>query len=458
MLTGKIGEFERPFDIIAVDGAHNYSNCENCRNTRKDIIARLKKATEIFPFCCESHRKLLDFSLYRNEDYIGLEDKIADKIMYSYHHVINFIDRDDWLNEITDYLKYVIDSFGSFPPEYGCAFMINYYPDILSDLLKDNSPSSNKISNDEFQKRINKIQNFIDLRFKDTKPQDDDFGERDLNLLLSTYDKWYRTFPFDLEYFKPLKEHFRNTIPILENKLRINKYNGVATTRLHTKENLTKTLIQITKQIITEVNAKKLFDKGLLNDSEKIKMDLILNNRELELSEISSIDYSDRKGYIKVLKQWFKSEKKFIKDITPYIQDKPNTKSSGSSTKKDFEDNFELYKLFKNKEDYESVIDILIKANFISPKGKGFEWVFTETKEFKTKQMIIALFVVLETENYLIISPKSIYTFIEKNFGIRINKGTYSRSSNNFKEDYYNKNTKNYSYTSIFQSLLSDCK
>jgi len=50
-----------------------------------------------------------------------------------------------------------------------------------------------------------------------------------------------------------------------------------------------------------------------------------LENRKLQLIEINEMDKTERQGYIKTLKKWFKTEKVFIKEITPYIKNNENT-------------------------------------------------------------------------------------------------------------------------------------
>ena len=109
-------------------------------------------------------------------------------------------------------------------------------------------------------------------------------------------------------------------MPIVSGEVRYNKYTGLTSAKLHTKESLTQFLIDLTKAIITNINALKLYEKGLLSDAQKIQLELVLRNRELELTEINSIKKIDSKGYIKILKSWFASEKKFITELTPLLK------------------------------------------------------------------------------------------------------------------------------------------
>jgi hypothetical protein len=110
--------------------------------------------------------------------------------------------------------------------------------------------------------------------------------------------------------------------------------------------------------------------------------------------------------------------------------------------------------LFESNDLYEKAIKRLVENGFIERTNGRLKWVFPSTREFRTKQSIIALCVVLETEQYLRKDIEAVYRNIENEFGIKINKGNYSRSSNGFKEDYDNINTKNFSYTSMFKEIL----
>jgi len=65
-----------------------------------------------------------------------------------------------------------------------------------------------------------------------------------------------------LDYFKQLRAKFSKTIPIIEGVPQINKYTNTLKAKLVTKERLTQYLLEITKNIITNINGLKLYDKG----------------------------------------------------------------------------------------------------------------------------------------------------------------------------------------------------
>lgn len=323
MLSFDGGVFEKPYNIKRAEGEHNMENCEGCRKHHKNLIEWIKLNQEYFPNCCEGHKKAKQLKVFNISDFTGLENIIADKIMFTYQHFINHFENDDYFEDFTNYFDYVVESFGCFPNGFGSPFQMNSFQTYLTDLISNQKSvlSSDKISKIEINSRIQKVIQFIDNSFIPVDEKTTSDKNRDMNLLFTTYDKWYKTFPFDLPYFQHLKDKYSKTMPIIEGKPVYNKYSGLTKSRLVTKDRLTESLVNLTKDIISKINGLILFNKGLLTDVENLKLSLILKNRELELTEFSKIDYSDRKGYIIALKSWFKSEKKFIEEIKPYLND-----------------------------------------------------------------------------------------------------------------------------------------
>lgn len=320
------GSFHLPFEINPAEGEHNYSTCEGCRNKRDNLI-KIISENSVFPNCCEGHKKLHLLEQFKLADFQGLESSLVDKIIYTSQFVINKIDNDDWFEDFGNYFEYVIESLGSFPEGFGSPFQLNNFYGFIVEMIENRKDDleSTKISKVEINKRLDIILKYIHDAFKPAKNHNNVSFTKDVNLLLSTYSKWYKTFPFDLSYFKPLKEKYGKTLPILNGEVSYNKYTGKSKAKLHTKESLTLVLINITRNIITKVNGLKLYEKGLLNNTEKISLELILKNRELELSVMNNVSEIDTKEYVKILKKWFASEKKFITEITPLLKVKESS-------------------------------------------------------------------------------------------------------------------------------------
>ncbi|MFC7773316.1 hypothetical protein [Flavobacterium sp. GCM10027622] len=319
-ITLEGGAYQLPYDVKPAEGEHNYSTCEGCRKKRQKLIKEIKRANK-FPLCCDGHKKLHLLEQFKQSDFLGLEGSIADKIIYTAQFIINNLDNDDWFEDFQNYFEYVIESFGCFPNGYGSPYQISNYYSFVVDSIENKKKllSSSKITNDEINVRLDKILEHIHNAFVPTN-QSPSKNNKDFNLLLATYNKWYKTFPFELSYFQPLQKKYSKTLPLINGEIKYNKYTGLTTASLHSKESLTQFLVELTKAIITNINGLKLYEKGLLNDIQKVQLELVLSNRELELSEINSNKEIDSKTYIKTLKNWFKSEKKFITEITPLLK------------------------------------------------------------------------------------------------------------------------------------------
>jgi len=145
-----------------------------------------------------------------------------------------------------------------------------------------------------------------------------------LNVLYSTYQKWLKVFPFEISFFSTLKPHFEKQLPILNGKPETNKYTGIAKVKMHTKGSLIDVLLNLTNNLLTQINTTTLYEKGLLTEPQKIKLELVLNERKMQLKQgyvNSSKDEEQR--YRKILKEWFADEKRFIDEVTPIVKALP---------------------------------------------------------------------------------------------------------------------------------------
>ena len=337
IVQAKGSKYEVPFVTEPTKGSHSLESCENCRKQRSLIIEDVNKKIKKFPNCCDYHKKLNNKDFFNKNDFNGIAEMIANKVMYSYHHIINNIDNEDWYNDIIAYLNYNVESFGKMPLGCGEPLQLgNFYRYLLIQLKSiEKEISSEKISLVEIKTRINKVKKLIDI---DNEPLEEK-SNIDLNLLLSKYDEWFKVFPFDLPYFKHLEIKYRKLIPLHTGRTRYNKYLDITEHESHTKESLTVFLLQTTENILKNINGATLHEKGLLNNPEKIAIDLVVQNRKLELLKLSVMPNAKKTDYIKVLKDWFKGEKKFIKDITPLLEALPPKQEVKESNKEDESNN-----------------------------------------------------------------------------------------------------------------------
>ncbi len=320
--------YEKPFPVKRSETKHTLENCENCTSHYNLLIKEFGDYLQKFPNCCEYHRNLNKLSVFKYSDFLDAPKWSAQKIMYSYHHFMEWIDEENWYNEIIDYFEYCIDSYGSVPAKCGEPFQMSNYINCLLHLLKSdyiqNDIESDNISKKELTNRTEKIISYLN-NFFDTYND----KTRDVNLLLTKYNEWFKIFPFEMEFFKPLKEKYKMTIPIFNGRKKYNKYLDAEIREIHTKESLAEVLINTTKKILSEMNSLSLYENGSLDDVEKLQLSLILENRRLKLKAQTLVQNENVKAYIKTLKNWFKDEKEFIKEITPYL-DKAKASSNNN--------------------------------------------------------------------------------------------------------------------------------
>lgn len=260
-----------------------------------------------FPNCCNNHKMLAANPQFKKTDYKSVAEKVVNQLSYTEHVIRMNIDNTDWYKDITDYIEYNTFSFGH-PVSVGNNYYLNNVLALLEDVKFFEGMDDNK--------KIALI-NFVKSYFEPFEKVEG----TDLNLLHSTYQDWLNTFPFDLSFFENLKPYFEKQFPILKGKAESNKYLGTVRLKLHTKESLIIHLLSVTDSIIKQINTYILYQKGLLKEPEKIKLEIILSERKLELKNgyLPNTE-NDSRQFENVLNKWFEHEKRFIDEITPLLK------------------------------------------------------------------------------------------------------------------------------------------
>jgi hypothetical protein len=312
------GAFEKPFETQPIEGEHDFNTCEGCKKTLKELIKRLtekfegnhKDGAKPFPFCCTHHSELTKLKEFNRADFISVPEMVARKIIYTNSHIKNNHQTETYYKDITDYIDYTVESFGQMPGNAEPLYLSDYFF-YITDLLERNT---------EVEKgRKNRLLEFLKAYRTPTETPKTDF-----NILLGTYQKWLKVFPFEISFFSTLKPHFEKQLPILNGKPETNKYTGIAKVKMHTKGSLIDVLLNLTNNLLTQINTATLYEKGLLTEPQKIKLELVLNERKMKLKQgyvNSSKDEEQR--YRKILKEWFADEKRFIDEVTPIVKELP---------------------------------------------------------------------------------------------------------------------------------------
>ena len=280
---------------------HNLDTCQNCRKRHEQAIEMATKKLEDFPNCCADHKKLNSAPWFKLKDFENFPRLYADKLLFTWHHILNNLEEQNWREEIFDYFEYIFKSFGEFPQGHGEALCLGKYIRDLTGLISNLSEHLEKKK--EILKFINDYYN--------ASPTD----RTELSILAGTYTQWHKTFPFELSFFSHLKPHFEKNIPFLEST-HTNKYLGLTKGLMRTKESLMALLIQITEKVISQINTLTLFESGKIDSLDKTELELILQERKQKLKEgynNSARDPNTR--YRRVLKAWLKDEIGFIRKL-----------------------------------------------------------------------------------------------------------------------------------------------
>lgn len=141
-----------------------------------------------------------------------------------------------------------------------------------------------------------------------------------INELYSIYKKWLNIFPFELEMFKHLKEEFTEELPIIKqckwtlndkvNEIEVDIYSNITFNQFLSKK---------TTSILSKFNTLSLYLEGKIDDIEKHKLDVVIRERIVKLNAQVLRSEQQNPEYIDYITQWFKDEKQFIEDITPYF-------------------------------------------------------------------------------------------------------------------------------------------
>jgi hypothetical protein len=330
VLSNKDGIFIPPSEMQPIEGEHNLTTCEGCKKQLSELTNRFtlwiegkhKEGANPFPYCCEWHKKLLTVKEFNRAYFNTVPEMAAKKVIYTKQLIINKQNSDNWYKEITDYIELTVESFGQMPTGCGAPVYLSDYFFYVTDLLK-------RYEEIKAEKKTRL------LEFLNTYQTLNESPKTDFNILLSTYQKWLKEFPFELNsYFGNLKQHFEKQLPILNGKPEANIYSGLTKAKMHTKSSLIEALINLTNNLLTKINGVTLYEKGLITDANKIKLELVITSRKLKLNQgYTNSSPNEEQRYRKILKKWFKDEKKFIDEITPLLKALPPQQSETKTDK-----------------------------------------------------------------------------------------------------------------------------
>ena len=291
-----------PYSIEETKGEHDWKHCQTCKENHDYIKTNLEQRLKSFPSCCKSHQNLLDIQNFDIKAYSKCDEMCADKVIYSYQHILNNQDKADWKEDIEDYLSYAIRSFGCFPPKCGEPLFLNDYFFYLKNLIEKGNIKEN-------------VKDFL-IAFlnKFSSPSKDD---RDPFVWkLKIYDKWLSIFPFEMKAFKGLKETFEGKTPIIIKTTHINRYSGAISVTFVSDIELAKQLLDISEKLLSKIDLSELKDAPILQKHLQYFTTKIYKNGLKNLTD--SIKGKQFK-FEKFIDEWLKIQKEYVSSIVNTI-------------------------------------------------------------------------------------------------------------------------------------------
>ncbi len=299
-LTGS-GDFEfhtKPLDgyshIVFKDNEREPSCCGYHQDVFKTILPQLSDADDQLALA----QKCLTALAY-TEDYISSICKDYSENKIPEHH----------LNHIYEYVEYSCASFGVG------GFGHQFYMDNLKDFVK-NSEIDDKTKHKalEFVTLAENV--FYQTGFSLQANQD----------IANVTNRWVKLFPFELlELADITKEmHDRPIVPITCKK------NAFGVDLLFIKKQINDDVIEVltkkSERLLEKISSVYLFEKGLLADINKRKLELLVSGRKHELKTGYLTSEKSREAYLDTIEKWFVDEKDFLKEISPLIKSEVKTK------------------------------------------------------------------------------------------------------------------------------------
>ena len=90
-------DYSKPTDFVRLQyEKHNLETCENCRKNYFKTISEIEERFKKFPNCCKQHKNLLEEKWFDIKDFANYPKLFTDKLYFTWHHILNFIDTDNW--------------------------------------------------------------------------------------------------------------------------------------------------------------------------------------------------------------------------------------------------------------------------------------------------------------------------------------------------------------------------
>jgi hypothetical protein len=296
--------FLHPFKSSPLQGFDSDNAFQNSELFLNSITEDANEWFEKFPDCCDQHKQLSEMGEFDKKKFDFIPNQILNNVKYFGYALETFIDKDGGINEIKDYLDYLIQSFGN-PNIGGHIFESNVIHFIENGSLRDKDFTDDQ--------RLEFLQHF-----EREKPRLD-LDERDIESLYEVFQKWIVAIP-NIGKFEELKNQFKGKVPmdIFANESKTNKYTGTTLLKTRSKSELLEFLMNLTNDILkisqNEVS-KENYNKNefiiIAEERLRIKQNILLSKNTNEFES----------NYLELIEQWLTMGIEFYQIINQVIQE-----------------------------------------------------------------------------------------------------------------------------------------
>jgi len=296
--------FQHPFKSSPLEGFDEDNSFRNSEPFLKSISEMALSWFEKFPNCCDTHREIGELANFNKIDFEYIPLQVLNNIKYFGHALETFIGEDDGMNEIKDYLDYLIESFGR--PSIGG----HIFDSAVKHFIVNGTIDDKNFTDDlrlELLEHLEPTEPPIDLE------------ERDLGLLYTVFQNWIEAMP-NIGRFIEIKTHLTGKIPmnifLVESKF--NKYLGVPFSKARSKKELLEFLVQMTNDILnlSRFEIKKgNYDKDMLIIAAEERLRI----RQDKLLEISHTDLEI--NYLNLVENWLSIIIEFYQVLNQVIEE-----------------------------------------------------------------------------------------------------------------------------------------
>ncbi len=299
----------------------------------KDFRLHFPATDKDFPHCCKDH--LVSFQEIKEWAHVFLSEedaiRLAKKTLLNLANTETFIlftfNQDDWYEEISEFIEYNILSFGS---------SINYAERYLMKL-------GGFIKTIQIPNNYHKSRKLDDLTLLWLK---NSMFCRDLFHLRRAFDRWFYFFPFELSFLKALRDKYDLFFGIVNDDF-ID----------FDEESFMVELNKLSDAILSNHNTITLYNQGLLVDPAKVRHELILSKRKLEV-DIGFFEPDGspiKQDYREKILEWLSAEIKFITEISSSFA--PTIKEDHTASL-----NHDVLAIIKNLEPFKFIAHIIMKG------------------------------------------------------------------------------------------------